>query len=73
MSKITIGLNDRDGRANDASLSQSGPGIPDHAGQPIEVSNEEAKRIRAKFEAEARAKVKAEIEEQIEKPQRGTA
>jgi hypothetical protein len=69
MSKITTGLNDR---AKDASISQSSPGIPDDAGEPIEVSDEEAERMRAKFEDDPRSKVKAEIEEQIEKPQRGS-
>jgi hypothetical protein len=70
MSKITDGANDR---PKDATIGQSGPGLPDDSGQPIEATDEEVERIRAKFEADARAKVKAEIEEQIEKPQRGSA
>ena len=70
MSKITDGLNDR---PRDVTIGQSGPGLPDDSSQPIEVTEEEAERIRAKFEDDARAKVKKEIEEQIEKPEHGSA
>ncbi|MFP3547212.1 hypothetical protein SB748_27725 [Rhizobium sp. SIMBA_035] len=70
MPKITTGLNDR---PKDATISQSGPGLPDDSGEPIETSDEEVERIRSKFEDDPRAKLKAEIEEQIEKPQRGSA
>ncbi|MBY5460822.1 hypothetical protein HFO89_31615 [Rhizobium leguminosarum] len=68
MSKITGGLN---GRPKDSTIAQSGPGLPDDSGHPIEATD--AKRVRAKFEDDARKKVKAEISEQVEKPQRGTA
>jgi len=70
MSKITDGLNDR---PKDSTIAQSGPGLPDDSSQPIEATEEEAVRIRAKFEDDARAKVKREIDEQVEKPQRGSA
>jgi len=70
MSKITDGANDR---PKDVTIGQSRPGLPDDSGEPIEVTDEEVERIRAKFEEEARAKLKKEIEEQIEKPYRGSA
>lgn len=70
MSKITDGLNDR---PKDSTIAQSGPGLPDDFSQPIEATEEEADRIRAKFEDDARAKVKREIDEQVEKPQCGSA
>jgi len=70
MSKITDGLNDW---PKDSTIAQSGPGLPDDSSQPIEPTEEEADRIRAKFEDDARAKVKREIDEQVEKPQRGSA
>ena len=47
MSKITTGLNDR---PVDASIAQSGPGLPDDSGMPVEATEEEALRIRAKLE-----------------------
>lgn len=58
MSKITTGLNDR---PKDATISQSGPGLPDDSGEPIETSEEEVERIHCKFEDDAREKLKAEI------------
>ncbi|MDR9773421.1 hypothetical protein RJJ65_12250 [Rhizobium hidalgonense] len=70
MSKITDGLNDR---PKDATIAQSGAGLPDDSSQPIEATDEEVERVRAKFEDDARAKVKKEIDEQVEKPQRGSA
>jgi hypothetical protein len=70
MSKITTGLNDR---PKDSTIAQSGAGLPDDSGAAIETSDEEVERIHSKFEDDARAKLKAEIEEQIEKPQRGSA
>ncbi|ACS59975.1 MULTISPECIES: hypothetical protein [Rhizobium] len=70
MSKTTNGLNDR---PKDSTIAQSGPGLPDDSGQPIEATNQEVERVRAKFEGDARKKLQAEIDEQVEKPQRGTA
>ncbi|MBY3321630.1 hypothetical protein [Rhizobium laguerreae] len=70
MSKITDGLNDR---PRDSTIAQSSPGLPDDSGQPIEATDQEEERVRAKFEGDARKKAKAEIDEQVEKPQRGTA
>lgn len=70
MSKITDGLNDR---PKDITIGQSGPGLPDDSSQPIEVTDEEVERVRAKLENDTRAKVKKEIDEQVEQPQRGSA
>lgn len=70
MSKITDGPNDR---PKDSTIAQSGPGLPDDSGQPVEATDQDSERVRAKFEDDARKKVKAEIDEQVEKPQRGTA
>ncbi|MBY2919143.1 hypothetical protein [Rhizobium leguminosarum] len=70
MSKITEGLNDR---PKDSTIAQSGPGLPDDSGQPIEATDQEVERVREKFKGDARRKLQAEIDEQVEKPQRGTA
>ncbi|MCO5730555.1 hypothetical protein [Rhizobium sp. SSA_523] len=76
MSKIADGLNDR---PKDASIAQSGPGLPDDSSQPIEATDEEVERVRAKLQNdardvdEAREKVKKEIDDQVELPQRGSA
>jgi hypothetical protein len=66
MSKITDGLNDR---PKEATIAQSGPGIPDESSQPIEATE----RVRAKLQDDGREKVKKEIDGQVEKPQRGPA
>ncbi|MBY3048694.1 hypothetical protein [Rhizobium laguerreae] len=70
MSKITDGLNDR---PKDSTIAQSGPGLPDDSTQPIGATDQEVERVRAKFEDDARKKVKVETDEQVEKPQHGTA
>lgn len=70
MPKITDGLNDR---PKDASIAQSGPGLPDDSSQPIKATDEEVERVRAKLEDNGREKVKREIDEDVEKPQRGSA
>ncbi|MBY2909873.1 hypothetical protein [Rhizobium leguminosarum] len=70
MSKITEGLNDR---PKDSTIAQSGPGLPDDSGQPIEATDQKVERVREKFKGDARRKLQAEIDEQVEKPQRGTA
>lgn len=71
MSKITGGLNDQPKDA--ATIGQSGPGLPDDSSQPIEATDEEVARVRAKLQDDGREKVKKEIDEQVEKPQRGSA
>jgi hypothetical protein len=46
MHKITNGPNDR---PRDETIAQSGPGFPDDSGTPIEASDEEVERVRAKL------------------------
>ncbi|HEX5933695.1 MAG TPA: hypothetical protein VFY63_05985 [Pseudorhizobium sp.] len=46
MTKHTDGLNDR---AKDATIAQSGPGVPDDTGSPIEVTDEQIARVRSKL------------------------
>lgn len=76
MSKITDGLNDR---PKDASIGQSGPGLPDDSSQPIEATDEEVARVREKLQNDARdvddarEKLKKEVDDQVELPQRGSA
>lgn len=70
MSKITDGFNDR---PKDVWIAQSGPGLPDDSGQPIEATDEEVERVRSKLKDDAPTEVKKEVDEQIEKPQRGSA
>ncbi len=66
MSKMTDGLNDR---PKEATIAQSGPGIPDESSQPIEATE----RVRAKLQDDGREMVKKEIDGQVEEPQRGPA
>jgi len=47
MQKVTDGLNDR---SKDNTIAQSGPGLPDDSGAPIEVSDAEVERIRKQLE-----------------------
>lgn len=70
MSEITDGLNDR---PKDATIAQSGPGLPDDSSQPIKATDEEVERVRAKLQDGSREKVKKENDEQVEKPQSGPA
>lgn len=69
MAKITDGLNDR---PREATVAQSGPGLPDDCSQPIEADEVEAEHIRAKLEGDVRAKMRKKIDEQVEKPRRGS-
>ena len=44
--KITTGLNDR---PRDAPIGQTGEGLPDDTGRPIEIDPEEEKRLAEKI------------------------
>jgi hypothetical protein len=44
--KSTTGLNDR---PKDETIAQSGGGLPDDSGEPIEVSDEKVERVRSKL------------------------
>jgi hypothetical protein len=45
--KITTGANDR---SSSETIAQTGPGLPDDSGEPIEVSQAEVDRVRANLE-----------------------
>ena len=68
--KTTDGANDR---SRTDTIAQSGPGIPDDSGQPVDVGDAAAERARSRLTDNARAELKREVEEQIDKPQRGSA
>jgi hypothetical protein len=67
--KISTGLNDR---SRDDTIAQSGPGIPDDSSKAVEVSDAEVEQVRSKLKDNARAKLLKEVDEQIDKPQRGS-
>ena len=70
-SKTTNGLNDR---PIDTTIAQTGEGIPDDSGAPIDVSDEEVERIADKLKGETpRDKLKREVKEEIELPLKGSA
>lgn len=46
--KITTGLNDR---PRNESIAQTAPGLPDDTGHPVDISDEEIERTRAKLMA----------------------
>jgi len=70
--KITNGLNDR---PKDTTIAQTGEGIPDDSGSPIEISDEEVEAVRQKLVGgeHAHEKLMEEVEEDIELPQKGSA
>ncbi|CAD7051430.1 hypothetical protein REJC140_01725 [Pseudorhizobium endolithicum] len=68
--KTTQGANDR---SRNDTIAQSGPGIPDDGGQPVDVDEAAVERARTRLAGDARADLKREVEEQIDKPQRGSA
>ncbi|UIJ81785.1 hypothetical protein [Rhizobium leguminosarum] len=68
MSKITTGL---DARPKDSTIAQSG-GLADDSGTPIEVTDEDAEKLRQKLEDLTHEKVKTEIDEFFEKPHDGS-
>ncbi len=70
MTKITDGANDR---PKDETIAQSGNGIPDDSGAPIEASDEEIARVRAKLGTDDRHDEKEDLERQLERPKHGTA
>lgn len=70
MTKNTNGSNDR---PKDETIAQSGGGIPDDSGAPIEASDEEIARVRAKVGGDDRQAEKEDLERQLERPKHGTA
>lgn len=73
MSKITTGPNDA---PKDATIAQSGPGLPDDSSQPVEATEEKALRIMAKLENtndEERKDDARDLAAQLARPKHGTA
>jgi hypothetical protein len=70
MTKHSDGPNDR---PKDTTIAQSGPGIPDDAGRPIEASDEEIARVRHKMVDGDQKGDKEDLERQLERPKHGTA
>ncbi|HEX2146697.1 MAG TPA: hypothetical protein VHG11_03490 [Pseudorhizobium sp.] len=69
--KITNGANDR---PRNETIAQSGAGIPDDSSRPLEADDAEVDRVRDNLSGgSARQQLKDEVQEQIEKPQRGSA
>ncbi len=69
MSKVTNGLNDR---PKDETITQSGEGLPDDSGKPIDVADDEIARVKEKLETDARSKLKKGLEQDIDRTQRGS-
>lgn len=68
---ITGGMNDR---PRQDTIAQSGAGIPDDSSRPIETDDATIGRVREDLSVgSARERLKEEVQEEIEKPQRGTA
>ena len=67
--KITTGLNDR---PKSESIAQSGPGISDDSGSPIEADDRQIERTREKLMENRREKLKREVQERVEASQKGS-
>jgi len=68
---ITGGMNDR---PRQDTIAQSGAGIPDDSSRPIEADDATIGRVREDLSGgSARERLEEEVQEEIEKPQRGTA
>jgi hypothetical protein len=73
MTKITTGPNDA---PKDATIAQSGLGLPDDSSQPVEATEEEAHRIKAKLDNaddEERKDDARDLAAQLARPKHGTA
>ena len=68
--KISTGTNDR---PRDATIAQTGEGLPDDSGRPVEVDEGQIERIKDKLVGDQRSKLKKEVKESIDAPQRGSA
>jgi hypothetical protein len=68
--KTTDGANDR---SRSDTIAQSGPGLPDDSGQPVEVDEAAVDRARSNLAGDPQAELEREVAEQIDKPQRGSA
>lgn len=69
--KITGGMNDRPQKD---TIAQSGAGIPDDSSRPIEADDATIGRVGETLShGNARERLKDEVRQEIEKPQRGSA
>jgi hypothetical protein len=71
--KITTGNNDR---PRDATISSTGPGLPDDTSRPPQVSDEDAARMEAALKRTGgtpRDKLEDELRDEIELPLKGSA
>ncbi|MBB4482787.1 hypothetical protein [Rhizobium etli] len=69
MTKVTDGINQR---PKDETIAQTGSGVPDGSGAPIDASDEEITGIRNKIGAVEREE-KEDLERQLARPKHGTA
>jgi len=69
-SKITNGLNDR---PRNETISQTGAGLPDDSGHPVEVDEATVERVRRKLLGDAAAELQDEVRRDTDLPQKGSA
>ena len=75
--KLTQGANDR---PKDATIAQTGAGVPDDTGKPLDINDDEAARIEQNIRdfgeadlGEAEKKFKREVQQDIDLPLKGSA
>jgi hypothetical protein len=69
--KTSTGPNDR---PRNAPIGQTGAGLPDDSGSPVEISDEEVERVRQKLTGDtARNQLKQEVQDAIDLPEKGSA
>lgn len=75
--KLSTGLNDR---PKNTTIAQTGAGLPDDTGSPLEIDEDEAARIEqkirgmgAKTSDDAQQNLQSEVKEAIELPLKGSA
>jgi len=75
--KLTQGPNDR---PKDATIAQTGAGVPDDTGKLLDIDDDEAARIEQNIRdfgepdpGEAERKLKREVQQDIELPLKGSA
>ncbi|TXR47847.1 hypothetical protein [Phyllobacterium endophyticum] len=66
--KITTGNNDR---PRDETIAQSGPGVPDDSGTPVEVDEVQVERAKASLQEDPERKLKRQVADTIKSTQRG--
>lgn len=70
---MTKHTDDLDDRPKDDTIAQTGPGIPDDSGSPIEASDEEIARIHSALKDGKQADEKRNLERQLERLTHGMA